>query len=188
MSTKNNEIESKLNEYIEKEKAKPKPFLLNIKDEDTPKLISLFSEIQNTSREFNETLKLFLQKKSTIFHSSFIEETKTSTENTCINWVEQLQKITKERFESKDNIYTQEIDKLKEDKKTLNDELNKIKQDTHKMKEENTNLKEEIKLVRDIQTNLDKYKKDNEKIVNTLKSSNELYEKRLKDFDNKFKS
>ena len=187
MSTKNKEIESKLNEYIEKEKAKPKPFLLNIKDEDTPKLISLFSEIQNTSREFNETLKLFLQKKSTIFHSSFIEETKTLVENTCINWVEQLQKITKERFESKDNIYTQEIDKLKEDKKTLNDELNQIKQDTHKMKEENNNLKEEIKLVRDIQTNLDKYKKDNEKIVNTLKSSNELYEKRLKDFDNKFK-
>ena len=187
MSTKNKEIESKLNEYIEKEKAKPKPFLLNIKDEDTPKLISLFSEIQNTSREFNEALKLFLQKKSTIFHSSFIEETKTLVENTCINWVEQLQKITKERFESKDNIYTQEIDKLKEDKKTLNDELNQIKQDTHKMKEENNNLKEEIKLVRDIQTNLDKYKKDNEKIVNTLKSSNELYEKRLKDFDNKFK-
>ena len=187
MNTKNKEIESKLNEYIEKEKAKPKPFLLNIKDEDTPKLISLFSEIQNTSREFNETLKLFLQKKSTIFHSSFIEETKTLVENTCINWVEQLQKITKERFESKDNIYTQEIDKLKEDKKTLNDELNQIKQDTHKMKEENNNLKEEIKLVRDIQTNLDKYKKDNEKIVNTLKSSNELYEKRLKDFDNKFK-
>ena len=187
MTNKNKEIESKLNEYIEKEKAKPKPFLLNIKDEDTPKLISLFSEIQNTSREFNESLKLFLQKKSNIFHTNFIEETKTSVENTCINWVEQLQKITKERLDSKDNFYTQEIDKLKEDKKTLNDELNQIKQDTEKIKEENNNLKEEIKLVKDIQTNVDKYKAENEKIVNTLKSTIELNEKRLKDFDNKFK-
>ena len=187
MTNKNKEIESKLNEYIEKEKTKPKPFLLNIKDEDTPKLISLFSEIQKTSREFNESLKLFLQKKSNIFHTNFIEETKTSVENTCINWVEQLQKITKERFDSKDNFYTQEIDKLKEDKKTLNDELNQIKQDTEKMKEENNNLKEEIKLVKDIQTNVDKYKTENEKIVSTLKSTIELNEKRLKDFDNKFK-
>ena len=187
MTNNNKEIESKLNEYIEKEKTKPKPFLLNIKDEDTPKLISLFSEIQKTSREFNESLKLFLQKKSNIFHTNFIEETKTSVENTCINWVEQLQKITKERFDSKDNFYTQEIDKLKEDKKTLNDELNQIKQDTEKIKEENNNLKEEIKLVKDIQTNVDKYKAENEKIVNTLKSTIELNEKRLKDFDNKFK-
>ena len=187
MTNKNKEIESKLNEYIEKEKAKPKPFLLNIKDEDTPKLISLFSEIQKTSREFNESLKLFLQKKSNIFHTNFIEETKTSVENTCINWVEQLQKITKERFDLKDNFYTQEIDKLKEDKKTLNDELNQIKQDTEKIKEENNNLKEEIKLVKDIQTNVDKYKTENEKIVSTLKSTIELNEKRLKDFDNKFK-
>ena len=187
MTNKNKEIESKLNEYIEKEKTKPKPFLLNIKDEDTPKLISLFSEIQKTSREFNESLKLFLQKKSNIFHTNFIEETKTSVENTCINWVEQLQKITKERFDSKDNFYTQEIDKLKEDKKTLNDELNQIKQDTEKIKEENNNLKEEIKLVKDIQTNVDKYKTENEKIVSTLKSTIELNEKRLKDFDNKFK-
>ena len=187
MTNKNKEIESKLNEYIEKEKTKPKPFLLNIKDEETPKLMSLFSEIQKTSREFNESLKLFLQKKSNIFHTNFIEETKTSVENTCINWVEQLQKITKERFDSKDNFYTQEIDKLKEDKKTLNDELNQIKQDTEKIKEENNNLKEEIKLVKDIQTNVDKYKTENEKIVSTLKSTIELNEKRLKDFDNKFK-
>ena len=188
MNTKNKEIESKLNEFIEKEKIKPKPFLLNIKDEDTPKLISLFSEIQNTSREFNESLKLFLQKKSTIFHSNFIEETKTSVENTCINWVEQLQKITKERFESKDNYYTQEIDKLKEDKKALNDELNQIKQDTEKIKEENSNLKDEINLVKDIQTNVDKYKAENEKIVNTLKSTIDLNEKRFKDLDDKFKN
>ena len=55
------------------------------------------------------------------------------------------------------------------------------------MKEENNNLKEEIKLVKDIQTNVDKYKTENEKIVSTLKSTIELNEKRLKDFDNKFK-
>ena len=103
MKNKNEELTSKLNEYIEKEKTKPKPLLLNIKDEEIPKLVSLFSEIQNTSKEFNETIKLFLQKKSSIFHSQFIEETKSEVENKCQNWVEELQKITKERFDSKDN-------------------------------------------------------------------------------------
>ena len=187
MKNKNQEITSKLNEYIEKEKAKPKPFLLNIKDEETPKLISLFTEIQNTSKEFTETIKLFLQKKSTIFHTQFIDETKTEVENKCQNWVEELQKITKERFNSKDNYYTQEIDKLKEDKKALSDELNQIKQETQKMKDENNSLKEEMKLVKEIQGNVDKYKTENEKIINTLKNTNELYEKRTKVMDEKIK-
>jgi hypothetical protein len=187
MKNKNEEITSKLNEYIEKEKTKPKPFLLNIKDEETPKLVSLFTEIQSTSKELNESLKLFLQKKSTIFHTQFIDETKSEVENKCQNWVEELQKITKERFNSKDNYFTQEIDKLKEDKKALSDELNQIKEETQKMKDENGNLKEEVKLVKEIQSNVDKYKTENEKILNTLKSTNELYEKRLKESEEKFK-
>ena len=187
LKNKNQEITSKLNEYIEKENTKPKPFLLNIKDEETPKLISLFTEIQNTSKEFNETIKLFLQKKSTIFHTQFIDETKSEVENKCQNWVEELQKITKERFNSKDNYYTQEIDKLKEDKKALSDELNQIKQETQKMKDENNSLKEEMKLVKEIQGNVDKYKTENEKIINTLKNTNELYEKRTKVMDEKIK-
>ena len=187
MKNKNEELTSKLNEYIEKEKTKPKPLLLNIKDEEIPKLVSLFSEIQNTSKEFNETIKLFLQKKSSIFHSQFIEETKSEVENKCQNWVEELQKITKERFDSKDNYFTQEIDKLKEEKKELNDELNKVKEETQKMKDENNTLKEEIKLVKEIQSNVDKYKSDNEKIICTLKNTNDLLEKRMKELDVKYK-
>ena len=187
MKNKNEELTSKLNEYIEKEKTKPKPLLLNIKDEEIPKLVSLFSEIQNTSKEFNETIKLFLQKKSSIFHSQFIEETKSEVENKCQNWVEELQKITKERFDSKDNYFTQEIDKLKEEKKELNNELNKVKEETQKMKDENNNLKEEIKLVKEIQSNVDKYKSDNEKIISTLKNTNDLLEKRMKELDVKYK-
>ena len=185
MTNKNKELIEKLDEYIQKENSKPKPLLLNIKDEEIPKLVSLFTEIQNTSKEFNETIKLFMQKKSSIFHTQFIEEIKLDVNNKCQNWVEELQKITKERFESKDNYYVKEIDKLKEEKNSLSEELNKIKNETNKIKDENNNLKEEIKLVKDIQSNFDKLKTENEKIVNTLKSNNELLQKRIKDFDDK---
>ena len=185
MSNKNAELTSKLNEYIEKEKSKPKPLLLNIKEEEMPKLVSLFSEIQTTSKEFNETIKSFLQKKSSIFHTQFIEETKLDTDKKCQNWVEELQKITKERFDSKDNYYVKEMDKLKDEKNALNEELNKIKEEVQKSKDENNILKEQMKLVKDIQESVDKNKAENEKIVNTLKSTNELYQKRIKDFDEK---
>ena len=185
MSNKNAELTSKLNEYIEKEKAKPKPLLLNIKEEEMPKLVSLFSEIQTTSKEFNETIKSFLQKKSSIFHTQFIEETKLDTDKKCQNWVEELQKITKERFDSKDNYYVKEMDKLKDEKNALNEELNKIKEEVQKSKDENNILKEQMKLVKDIQESVDKNKAENEKIVNTLKNTNELYQKRIKDFDEK---
>ena len=185
MTNKNAELTSKLNEYIEKEKSKPKPLLLNIKEEEMPKLVSLFSEIQTTSKEFNETIKSFLQKKSSIFHTQFIEETKLDTDKKCQNWVEELQKITKERFDSKDNYYVKEMDKLKDEKNALNEELIKIKEEVQKSKDENNILKEQMKLVKDIQESVDKNKAENEKIVNTLKNTNELYQKRIKDFDEK---
>ena len=185
MTNKNREISTKLEEYIEKENAKPKPLLLNIKDEDLPKLVSIFSDIQTTSQEFNDTIKHFLQKKSSIFHSKFIEETKYDTDKKCQNWVEELQKVTKERFDSKDNFYVKEMDKLKEDKDKLNDELNKVKEEVKNSKEENDKLKEEMKLVKEIQANIDKYKLDNEKIMSTLKNTNELYKTRIKEFDEK---
>ena len=185
MTNKNAELSSKLNEYIEKEKAKPKPLLLNIKEEEMPKLVSLFSEIQTTSKEFHETIKYFMQKKSSIFHTQFIEETKLDTDKKCQNWVEELQKITKERFDSKDNYYVKEMDKLKDEKNALNEELNKVKEEVQKAKDENNVLKEQMKLVKEIQSSVDKNKAENEKIVNTLKNTNELYQKRIKDFDEK---
>ena len=185
MTNKNSELSSKLNEYIEKEKAKPKPLLLNIKEEEMPKLVSLFSELQTTSKEFHETIKYFMQKKSSIFHTQFIEETKLDTDKKCQNWVEELQKITKERFDSKDNYYVKEMDKLKDEKNALNEELNKVKEEVQKAKEENNVLKEQMKLVKEIQNSVDKNKAENEKIVNTLKNTNELYQKRIKDFDEK---
>ena len=73
MTNKNKELSLKIEEYIKKENEKPKPLLLNIKEEEMPKLLSLFQEIQTTSKEFKETIKLFMQKKSSIFNSnSFI--------------------------------------------------------------------------------------------------------------------
>ena len=188
MTNKNKELSSKIEEYIKKENEKPKPLLLNIKEEEMPKLLSLFQEIQTTSKEFKETIKLFMQKKSSIFHTQFIEETKLDADKTCQNWVEELKKITKERFEQQDNYFEKEIDKLKEDKNILNEEINKLKEEIQKVKDENNNLKEEMKLVTEIRNSIDKNKEENEKIVKSLKSTNELYESRIKDFNEKINS
>ena len=185
MINKNKELSSKIDEYIAKENAKPKPLLLNIKEEEMPKLLPLFQEIQTTSKEFKETIKLFMQKKSSIFHTQFIEETKLDTNKTCQNWVEQLQKITKERFEAKDNYFEKEIDKLKEDKNTLNQEISKLKEELQKIKDENNNLKEEMNLVIEIRNSVDKNKEENEKIVKSLNNTNELLQKRIKEFEDK---
>ena len=65
------------------------------------KLVNLFPDIKTTTKEFNETVKFFMQKKSSIFHTQFIEETKLDTDKKCQNWVKELQKIKKERFDSK---------------------------------------------------------------------------------------
>ena len=187
MTNKNKEISSKLNEYIEKEKTKPKPLLLEIKEEEMPKLVSLFSEIQNTTKEFNETVKFFMQKKSSIFHTQFIEETKLDTDKKCQNWVEELKKITKERFDSNDNYYVKEVDKLKEDKNTLNEELNKFKEEIKKIKDENNILKEQMKLIKEIQAQVDKNKSENETLINNLQNKNDSYEKRNRELNEKIK-
>ena len=185
LNDKNKELNSKINEYIEKENTKPKPQMINIKDEDLPKLVELFQQIKTNINESNDAIKLFLEKKSTIFHDKFIEETKKNINNKCENWVEELQKITKERFESKDTYYTEQIETLKNEKNVLNDELNKVKDDINLIKAENNNLKEEIKLVKDIRNSVDKFKSDKDKIINTLKNTNTLYEQRIKDFESK---
>ena len=185
LNDKNKELNSKINVYIEKENTKPKPQMVNIKDEDLPKLVELFQQIKTNINESNDAIKLFLEKKSTIFHDKFIEETKKNINNKCENWVEELQKITKERFESKDTYYTEQIETLKNEKNVLNDELNKVKDDINLIKEENNNLKEEIKLVKDIRNSVDKFKSDKDKIINTLKNTNTLYEQRIKDFESK---
>ena len=185
LNDKNKELNSKINEYIEKENIKPKPQMVNIKDEDLPKLVELFQQIKTNINESNDAIKLFLEKKSTIFHDKFIEETKKNINNKCENWVEELQKITKERFESKDTYYTEQIETLKNEKNVLNDELNKVKDDINLIKAENNNLKEEIKLVKDIRNSVDKFKSDKDKIINTLKNTNTLYEQRIKDFESK---
>ena len=185
LNDKNKELNSKINEYIEKENIKPKPQMINIKDEDLPKLVELFQQIKTNINESNDAIKLFLEKKSTIFHDKFIEETKKNINNKCENWVEELQKITKERFESKDTYYTEQIETLKNEKNVLNDELNKVKDDINLIKAENNNLKEEIKLVKDIRNSVDKFKSDKDKIINTLKNTNTLYEQRIKDFESK---
>ena len=185
LNDKNKELNSKINEYIEKENTKPKPQMVNIKDEDLPKLVELFQQIKTNINESNDAIKLFLEKKSTIFHDKFIEETKKNINNKCENWVEELQKITKERFESKDTYYTEQIETLKNEKNVLNNELNKVKDDINLIKAENNNLKEEIKLVKDIRNSVDKFKSDKDKIINTLKNTNTLYEQRIKDFESK---
>ena len=57
------ELDQKVKEFIEKEKRKPKPQMVNVKEEDLPKLVELFKEIESTTKEYNETIKLYTKNK-----------------------------------------------------------------------------------------------------------------------------
>ena len=178
-TNKNKELEQKVNEFIEKEKRKPKPQMVNIKEEDLPKLVELFNEIQSATKEYNETIKLFTNNKSKIFfHNKFIEDSKNSMNNNCSGWVQELQKMAKERLESKDNIYIQEINSLKEEKNKINEELNKAKEEVEKIKHDKNNLAEELKLANDIKNDIESYKKDCETEKKLLENSNKIYKEK----------
>jgi len=178
-TNKNKELEQKVNEFIEKEKRKPKPQMVNIKEEDLPKLVELFNEIQSATKEYNETIKLFTNNKSKIFfHNKFIEDSKNSMNDNCSGWVQELQKMAKERLESKDNIYIQEINSLKEEKNKINEELNKAKEEVEKIKHDKNNLAEELKLANDIKNDIESYKKDCETEKKLLENSNKIYKEK----------
>ena len=182
MTKKKNEFEQKVNEFIEKEKRKPKPQMVNVKDEDLPKLVELFKEIESTTKEYNETMKLFTKNKANIFYNKFMEEAKSSINDSFSGWVQELQKMTKEKTQSKDSIYNEEINNLKEDKNKLNEELEKIKNEMGGVKNENKKLEEEIKLMKSIKNDIETYKKDNDATIQILKSTNESLEKRNKEY------
>ena len=179
-TNKNKELEQQVNDFIEKEKRKPKPQMVNVKEEDLPKLVELFNEMQTATKEYTESIKSFAKNKSKIFfHNQFIEETKASTEGNCAKWVEELKKISKEKLESKDNIYNLEINRLKEENNKLNEELNKIKDEANVAKDENKKLNDELILSKEIRNDIETYKKDNENTIKLLKTTNEMQEKRL---------
>ena len=179
-TNKNKELEQQVNDFIEKEKRKPKPQMVNVKEEDLPKLVELFNEMQSATKEYTESIKSFAKNKSKIFfHNQFIEETKTSTEGNCTKWVEELKKISKEKLESKDNIYNLEINRLKEDNNKLNEELSKVKDEVNMIKDENKKLNDELILSKEIRNDIETYKKDNENTIKLLKTTNEMQEKRL---------
>ena len=175
------ELDQKVKEFIEKEKRKPKPQMVNVKEEDLPKLVELFKEIESTTKEYNETIKLFTKNKSKILYKQFMEEAKKSINDSCDGWVEELKKITKEKTQSQDTIYNEEINKLKEEKKNLKEELENIKNRMDELKEKNKSLEDELKLMKDIKNDIDNYKKDKEQTFEKLKSNNEIYEKKIKE-------
>ena len=185
MTNLKNDFEQKVNEFIEKEKRKPKPQMVNVKEEDLPKLVELFKEIESTTKEYNETMKLFTKNKANIFYNKFMEEAKTSINDSCTGWVQELQKMTKEKTQSKDSIYNEEINNLKEDKNKLNEELDKVKNEVGGLKDENKKLEEEIKLMKSIKNDIETYKKDNETTIQMLKSTNESLEKRNNEYSKK---
>ena len=183
MNNKNKELDAKVNEFIEKEKRKPKPQMVNVKEEDLPKLVKLFNQIKEATNEYNETIKLFIKNKSKITYNKFMEESKNAINDSCQGWVDELKKLTKEKTQSKDSIYNEEINSLKEDKNKLNEELNNIKNEMAEIKNKNEKLEEQLKLTKDIQNDIESYKKDYESTINLLKSNNEENEKKLNEMD-----
>ena len=92
-----------------------------------------------------------------------------------------MKKITKEKTQSPDAIYNDEINKLKEEKKNLNEELENTKNGMDELKEKNKSLEEELKLMKDLKNDIDNYKKDKEQTFEKLKSNNEIYEKKIEE-------
>ena len=188
-TNKNKELEQKVNEFIEKEKRKPKPQMVNVKEEDLPKLVELFNEIQSTAKEYNDTLKLFTSNKAKIFfHNKYIEESKNSVNDNCAGWVQELQKVAKERLETKDTTYNKEINNLKEEKSKINEELSKIKEELEKIKNEKCNLEKQLKLNNDIKADIEQYKKDCEIQIGKLKSANDIYIQQINEKNEKTKN
>ena len=188
-TNKNKELEQKVNDFIEKEKRKPKPQMVNVKEEDLPKLVELFNEIQSTAKEYNDTLKLFTSNKAKIFfHNKYIEESKNSVNDNCAGWVQELQKVAKERLETKDTTYNKEINNLKEEKSKINEELSKIKEELEKIKNEKCNLEKQLKLNNDIKADIEQYKKDCEIQIGKLKSANDIYIQQINEKNEKTKN
>ena len=186
LTNKNKELEKQVNDFIEKEKQKPKPQMVNVKEEDLPKLVGLFNEIESITKDYSESLKLLNKNKSKIFyHEKFIEDSKNNINNNCAGWVEELKKVTKERFESKDDIYNEEMNKLKEEKNKINNELVKVKEELEKLKEENKNIKEQSKLKGDIEKIIEQYKKDSELELNMIKKDSKIHEEQIEEQLNK---
>ena len=189
LTNKNKELEQQVNDFIEKEKRKPKPQMVNVKEEDLPKLVELFNEIETVTKEYNDTMKLFSSNKAKIFfHDKYIEESKNNINDNCSGWVEELKKITKERLETKDNSNTQEIENLKKENKKINDELNKVKEEMEKIKDERNNFEEQLKLNNDIKADIEQYKKDLQTEMDKLKKSNALFSEQIIEKENKIKS
>ena len=178
MTNLKNELDQKVNEFIEKEKRKPKPQMVNIKDEDLPKLVELFKEIESTTKEYNETIKLYTKNKSKMLYKQFMEEAKTNINGSCEGWVQELKKVTKEKTQTQDSIYIEEINKLKEEKNKLNEEMEKIKNERDEFKDKNKNLEDELKLMKDIKNDIDNYKKDKEQAFEKLQNNNDIYKKK----------
>ena len=185
MNNKNKELEQKVNEFIEKEKQKPKPQMVNVKEEDLPKLVELFKEIQSTTKEYNEEIKKYTKNKSKILYEKFIDEAKKTINDSCEGWVQELQKIAKEKAESKDDAINQEIAELKDKNQKLKEELDKVTNERDGAKNENKKLEEELKLSKDIKNDIDNYKKDNENIKKVLQNTNELYKSKIDDLTKK---
>ena len=185
MNNKNKDLEQKVNEYIEKEKQKPKPQMVNVKEEDLPKLVELFKEIQSTAKEYNEEIKKFTKNKSKILYEKFIDETKKTINDSCEVWVQELQKIAKEKAESKDSVFNQEITELKDKNKKLKEELDKVTSERDGAKNEKKKLEEELKLSKDFKNDIDSYKKDNENVKKMLQKTNDLYKTKIDELTKK---
>ena len=175
------ELEQKVNEFTEKEKKKPKPQMVKVNVEDIPKLVELFKEIESTAKKYNETIKLYTKNNSKILYKEFMEQTKANANDICTKWVQELQKVSKEKSISQDSIYNEEIFNLKEGKKNLVEELERMKNEMIVMKDKNKKLEDELKLMKHLKNDIDNYKKDKELIFEKLKSNNEIYEKRIEE-------
>ena len=173
-------------EQKEIERNKKKPEMIKLKDEDLPKLIPLFKEFEKTVKEYSESVKTLKKNKGLIYHEQFINEAKTEAENSNKNWINTLQNILENKDKYKNDIYDNELNKLKDDNKKLNEIIETKNDLIEKQNEENKKLGEELKLQKEISEEKDIWKEANEKLIISLRNANGLYEQRIQENQKKY--
>jgi len=121
---------------------------LNIKDEDIPKLVKIYKEMQSLTEKSKDIIKESLKSKTNNINEQNNEDTSIEPEKE--GWEERLKKIVEERNKNTDTSNIEELTKLKEENKKLMEELKQKEKEMKNIQKEKKMIKFEIDLANDI--------------------------------------
>ena len=155
---------------------------LEFKEEDIPKLVELFKEIQSSTQESNEIINSFINNKDYILSNKFIKEAKALINSTYEELTQKLEKSTEDNINSKGH---NELSKLKEENNKLKEEINKKNEEIKNAIEEKKILEEDLKKVNEEKNEMLKNKNILENLRTTYKKELESKDSTIKELKRK---